>query len=175
MCMKTGPCSFMILLTLILALPVRSQDQAVPSDSALRVQITTNGVALFNGEWFIEASGYQKRDSTEIDTVIIMRKKMKIRVVADRLLERSPARVPVIDSMERALLAGCGKGSELFSLEIYSNKRNIRDYVPGVFQSSVENHLHWFVTSPGPTCRRQLCIIRISPCGIATDGTMSPH
>ncbi len=82
MCKKTGPCSFMILLTLILALPVRSQDQAVLSDSALRVQITTNGVALFNGEWFIEATGYQKRDSTEIDTVIIMRKNMRIRVVA---------------------------------------------------------------------------------------------
>ena len=63
---------------------------------------------LLNGAWFIEATGYQKRDSTKIDTVFIYRKNKQIRVVADRLLSRFPARLPVIDSIERGLLAGCG-------------------------------------------------------------------
>jgi len=134
MCKKTVPATLFTLLLLISALHVQSQALDILSDSALRVQITANGAELLNGEWFKEATGYQKRDSTEIDTVYIDRKNEKIRVVADRLLSRFPARLAVIDSLERGMLAGCGMESKAYSLDIYSNKRNIREYIPNYYR-----------------------------------------
>ncbi len=134
--MKTGSISIIFLLQLLFVLPVFSQENGLMSDSALRVQIRKNANELLNGAWFIEATGYDKRDSTKIDTVFIYRKNKQIRVVADKLLSRFPARLPVIDSIERGLLAGCGEGSEAFVTELYSAGRNIRDYVPNYYRQN---------------------------------------
>jgi len=130
--MKVGVVCFLFFL--LPAYQLQSQDLAVLSDSALRAQISTNSTGLLNGSWFIDATGYQKRDSTTIDTVLINRKKGTIRVVADRLLSRFPARLSVIDSLECGMLNGCGEAGEFFSLSIYSNNRNIRDYVPNYYR-----------------------------------------
>ncbi len=135
---KAGQVQIIFLLQLMLLAPVTGQENGFPTDSALRVQILKNADGLFNGEWFIEATGYQKRDSTRIDTVIINRKSMQIRVVADRYLSRFPARLPVIDSLERGLLYGCEAGIKGFKLEVYSAGRNIRDYVPNYYRQNVK-------------------------------------
>ncbi|MCP4312131.1 MAG: hypothetical protein GY790_12770 [Bacteroidetes bacterium] len=136
--MKIGKISIILFLQLIFSLPVISRDSSVLSDSALRIQIMENADELLNGTWFMEVTGYQKRGSIEIDTIIINRKRMTIRVVADSRLAWFPARLPVIDSLERGMLAGFGEGSEQFSLEIYSAKRNIREYVPNYYRRDIK-------------------------------------
>ena len=71
MFMKTGSLSILILLQLSMLIPVFSQENGAMSDSALRIQVIENADELFNGAWLVEATGYQKKDSTRIDTVII--------------------------------------------------------------------------------------------------------
>lgn len=136
--MKKVRVSIIVFCLLLLLQALYSQDAPTFSDSALRARITENADALFNGSWFISATGYQKTDSTKIDTIIIDRRNMRIRLVADRLLSRFPARVPLIDSLEKGMLAGCNEGSELFSLELWSAKRNIRDYVPNYYRDDAK-------------------------------------
>ncbi len=135
--MKTSRVLIFFFMQVLVLYPIYSQENEALSDSALRVQISNNAIELFNGTWFMEATGYQKKDSTEIDTVIFVRKKGKIRnirVETDPLLSRFPARLPVIDSLERGLLAACGEGSENFPLEIWSAGSNIRAFVPNYYR-----------------------------------------
>ena len=132
--MKSGSVSIFFLVHILLVLPVFSQENGILSDSALRIQIAENADELFNGAWFMEATGYHKTDSTRIDTVIINRKSKQVRVMADRLLSRFPARLPVIDSIERGLLAGCGEVEEDYVVEVFSAGRNIREYVPNYYR-----------------------------------------
>ena len=134
--MNSSLFSIIFLLQLLIVIPVFSQENEQMSDSALRVQITKNANALLNGSWFAEATGYDKKDSTSIDTVIIYRKSKKIRVTADRLLSRFPVRLPVIDSIERALLVGCGAANEGFVAELYSAGQNMRNYVPNYYRQN---------------------------------------
>ncbi len=123
---------FQIIFILLLLIPARVLGQAPSgmSDSVLRVRISENADALFNGDWLISTTGYQKRDSTSIDTIVIDRKNETIRVVADDQLAYFPARFPVIDSIERGLLSGSGEEFESFVVEVISAERNIREYVP---------------------------------------------
>ncbi len=133
--MKTGSLSILILLQLFMLIPVFSQENGAMSDSALRIQVIENADELFNGAWLVEATGYQKKDSTRIDTVIIYHKSKRVRVMADSRLSRFPARLPVIDSIERGLLVGCGNLSESFFVEVYSAGKNIREYVPNYYRT----------------------------------------
>lgn len=118
--------------------PAFSQEVEPMSDSALRKQIQTNADELFNGAWFMEATGYFKRDSTRIDTVLIYRKNKQIRVMADRLLSRSPMRLPLIDSIESALLTGCDVVGKGYLVQVYSAGRNIREYVPNYYRQETK-------------------------------------
>lgn len=138
--MKTRTLYLTILLTVLVLTPAISRDNDAVSDSVLRQKITANASDLFNGSWFIKTTGYDKKDSTTIDTIFIYHKNKKIRLVADRFLSRFPARLPVIDSLEKGLLAGCGEPGVSYAMEIYSAGKNIRDYVPNYYRQQAKDY-----------------------------------
>ena len=85
------------------------------TDSMARVLVQQNADSLLNGEWFTGATGYQKRDSTEIEKVDLLRKPNRIRLYTGNQLAYAPFREEVVDS----LLKGIGSGL----VEPYSNTR----------------------------------------------------
>ncbi|MEN8156817.1 MAG: hypothetical protein ABFS10_07695 [Bacteroidota bacterium] len=126
----------LILAQLLITAAATAKEPAAESDSLLRSRIVNNADSLLNGEWFITATGYNKQDSTGIDTILIDYRKRRIRVVADKRLSYFPARLPVIDSIERGLLAGTGEQFEDFSVELFSAKRRIRELVPNYYREN---------------------------------------
>ena len=135
--MRSHIVQIVIILQVLCHSPSRGQFPAVENDSAGRVTISGNAGGIFNGEWFITATGYRKTDSTTIDTVIIDNGAEKIRVVADDRLSYFPARIPVIDSIERGLLEGTGGAYEGYAVEVFSDGRNIREYVPNYYRTGI--------------------------------------
>jgi hypothetical protein len=100
-----------------------------------RRQVMANARNWLNGEWFRLTTGYQKNDSTRIDSVGINHREKRIRVYADRQLAYFPAREATISYLETALSAGLPPQMEGYSLEIFSDRRNIRDYIPNYYRS----------------------------------------
>lgn len=90
---------------------------------------------LFNGEWFIQQTGYQKKDSTTIDKVEISRKPERIRIHADRQLAYAPFREATIDSMEQWILSGLGETFGEYDMEVFSGKRNLRQFIPNYYRA----------------------------------------
>ena len=133
--MRVQPFQIIFILLLLIPAGVLGQAPSGKNDSVLRVRISENAGSLLNGDWFISSTGYQKGDSTSIDTIIVDRKNEKIRVVADDRLAHFPARIPVIDSIERGLLYGTGEEFESFHVEVISADRNIREYVPNYYRT----------------------------------------
>ncbi|MFH0756984.1 MAG: hypothetical protein V2B15_06840 [Bacteroidota bacterium] len=125
-----------ILLQLVLMASAGAQDPSPDKDSLLLQTIRTNAVTLLNGPWFNEATGYLKRDSTSIDTLTIDRKNSTVNIYADERLSCFPARLPVIDSIEKGLMAGAGEVFAGFEVKVFSAGRNIREYVPNYYRSS---------------------------------------
>jgi hypothetical protein len=128
--MKRHIIQIVLVVQVLSITPSTGQVPDTENDSLVRITISENAHLLFNGDWFIAATGYQKRDSTTIDTIIIDRKNETVRVIADNRLAYFPARIPVIDSIERGLLSGTGAELEGFHVEVISANRNIREYVP---------------------------------------------
>lgn len=114
---------------------VTAQEPADQNDSVAIIQIKHNADTILNGAWFIQATGYQKRDSTTIDTVVISLKPKRIRVMADRQLAFAPIRERTIDSIEKRLAANLGEAYQDYQIELYSGKRNLRDQIPNYYRT----------------------------------------
>jgi len=104
-------------------------------DSLLRAVIRDNADHLLNGEWFLRATGYQRKDSIRLDTVLINRKSKVIRIMADDRLSWAPARERTVDSLERGVMAGTADEWSGFKVEIHAAGRNIRDLIPNYYRS----------------------------------------
>jgi len=131
--MKHIHLSFLFLFILLVPL-LKAQDPA--RDSLVRRNIIMRTDGLFNSAWFRETSAYDKRDSTTIDTIFIDHRKKRIRVMADRNLSQAPMREVLVDSLEKGLGAGADSLLPGYSLELWSSRRNIRDYVPNYYRDS---------------------------------------
>ena len=94
--------------------------------------------SLFNGSWFPQESGYSKRDSTDIDTIILDHKKQSIRLIADRQLAQAPMREDLLDSMEQWIKASVDSLLPGYHLEILSGKTGLRALVPNYYRSAME-------------------------------------
>lgn len=128
---KIGLVGVGVLLTVWLS----AQKPELMSDSVVEVRISQRADSLLNGEWFIEATGYQKRDSTAIKKVEISRKARRIRTYADSKLAYAPFREAIADSIESGLRASLGEAYDKFSFELYAGDRNIREYIPNAWRS----------------------------------------
>lgn len=124
-----------LFLIFFLAPPVFSQEPVVWNDSMVAVETRRMADSLLNGAWFIRMTGYQKTDSTEIDTVLLLSKSERIRIVADEQLGFAPVREVTLDSMEQILLARLGGPYREFGVEIYSGRKNLRELIPNYYRS----------------------------------------
>jgi hypothetical protein len=106
------------------------------TDSMALDLVRHNTDSLLNSEWFADLTGYQKRDSTIILSITTMIKPDRIRVHADKQLAYAPFREESIDS----LLSGMGSGLEspfdIYRIELFSDRVNVRDLVPNYHRSS---------------------------------------
>ncbi len=113
-----------------------AQEAEVRTDSMALALVQHNADTLLNSPWFVEVTGYQKRDSTTFSSVVFLKKPNRIRLYADKQLAYAPFRESTIDS----LLSGIGRGlREPFSkykIELYSGRDNIRTLVPNYYRSS---------------------------------------
>lgn len=105
------------------------------SDSLVSVLVSQRADSLLNGEWFRQATGYQKKDSTEIIKIEVALKPKRVRTFADSQLAYAPFRETVADSIENGLRASLGAAYEDFSFELYTGKKNIREYIPNFYRS----------------------------------------
>ena len=71
---------------------VAAQKPELLSDSAVSALVSQRANSILNGSWFMEATGYQKKDSTSIKRVEVLRKPARIRVYADAQLAYAPFR-----------------------------------------------------------------------------------
>ena len=115
---------------------VFAQKHELLTDSAVTVLITQRADFLLNGSWFMEATGYQKQDSTAIKKVEVLRKPDRVRVYADAQLAYAPFREEVVDSLERSLSSVLGEAYRDYGFELYAGKKNIREYIPNYFRTS---------------------------------------
>ncbi|MGW8314322.1 MAG: golvesin C-terminal-like domain-containing protein [Bacteroidales bacterium] len=126
------------VLLVIFVFTVRSafgQEPVEWNDSMVAVETRRVADSLLNGEWFIQATGFQKADSTKIDTVQILKKQKQIRVRADDRLAYAPVREPLLDSMERIVQAHLGDPYREYGVEVYSGRWNLRDLIPNYYRS----------------------------------------
>ncbi len=121
---------------ILLLTNVAAQKPELLSDSALTSRVTQRADSIMNGPWFREITGYHKQDSTIIKRVEVLRKPDRIRVYADAQLAYAPFREVVVDSIERSLANSLGEAYVKFGFELYSGKKNIREYIPNYFRSS---------------------------------------
>ena len=120
---------------LLFLMQLGAQEPVVLGDSAVKARVSQRADSLLNGPWLIEASGYQKPDSTTIVKVEISRKPKRIRVYADGQLAYMPFREATVDSIEKGLEASLGVDYEDYIFQLYSDKKNIRTYIPNYFRT----------------------------------------
>lgn len=122
---------WMVIVTITTA---SAQQTSPPTDSSVIVRVMLRAGELLNGEWFIQATGYQKKDSTKIDTAEISDRYKRIRIRADRQLAFSPFREPVIDSLESGILAILDESYSGYAVEFFSGGRDVREYIPNYYR-----------------------------------------
>lgn len=126
---------FLVGVGVLLSMLLSGQKPELLSDSAITLRQSQRADSLLNGEWFRQATGYQKPDSTTISRVEISHKARRIRTYASSRLAYAPFRVPVADSIENSLRASLGPAFDRYSIELYAGKKNIREYIPNTYRS----------------------------------------
>ncbi|MFO7932565.1 MAG: xanthan lyase, partial [Bacteroidales bacterium] len=111
------------------------QDTGEVGDSLARVQLRENVLKYFNSRLFIEMTGYQKQDSTRIDTIFIDHRKEMIRVMLDDRLAYAPFREKSVLYFETGMKDGLQPPFNDYAMEIRSAGRNIREYIPNYYRS----------------------------------------
>jgi len=119
----------------LLTVSLSAQKPELLSDSAATVLVSQRADSILNGTWFIEATAYQKRDSTIIKRVELSLKPKRIRIYADSQFAYAPFRESVADSIEKGLRASLGEAYADYSFELYSGKKNIREYIPNSYRT----------------------------------------
>jgi hypothetical protein len=127
-----------LLLPALISFPLlysSAQEPVIWNDSMVAVKIRLVADALLNGEWLIRTTGYQKMDSTEIDTVQVIHKPPVIRIIADTDLAYAPFREATLDSMEKILGVHLGEPYTKYGFEVYAGRRNLRELIPNYYRS----------------------------------------
>ncbi|RLD91967.1 MAG: xanthan lyase [Bacteroidetes bacterium] len=131
--LKTGA---LLLLNSLLLTSLHAQEPAAMTDSMALGQVWRHADSLLNSDWFVSLTGYQKKDSTTISSVVFFKKPDRIRVYADKQLAYAPFREVVVDSLVAAIGSDLREPFDKHRIELYSGKINIRTLVPNYYRSS---------------------------------------
>ncbi len=131
--LKTGA---LLLLNSLLLTSLHAQEPAAMTDSMALGQVWRHADSLLNSDWFVSLTGYQKKDSTTISSVVFFEKPDRIRVYTDKQLAYAPFREAVVDSLVAAIGSDLREPFDKHRIELYSGKINIRTLVPNYYRSS---------------------------------------
>jgi len=126
----------LFLLSSLFLGSLHAQEADLMTDSMALAQVWHHADSLLNSEYFVELTGYQKRDSTTISSVVFFRKPDRIRVYADKQLAYAPFREAGLDSLLGAIGSDLREPYDKHKIELYSGKINIRILVPNYYRSS---------------------------------------
>lgn len=128
----------LLLLNLLLLPALYAQEPAAMTETMAKAHVSHNADSLLNGAWFVDLTGYNKRDSTSILSVTFLKKPDRIRLHADKQLAYSPFREHTIDSLLAGIGAGLGRPYDSYQIELFSDRVNIRTLVPNYYRSSAK-------------------------------------
>jgi len=126
----------LLLFSTCLLSTVYAQEPAAMSDSTAMDLVRYNADSLLNNDCFVKLSGYQKRDSTIIQSVTMLEKPDRIRLHADKQLAYAPFREESIDSLLTGIGSGLKAPYDSYQIELFSDRMNVRDLVPNYYRSS---------------------------------------
>ncbi len=114
--------------------------EAVPmTDSMARVVVRHRADSLLNGPWFRDATGYLKRDSTEITRIEFLKKPNRIRLTADSQLAFAPFREDLIDSLLTKIGRGLTEPYTKYQVELYTGREDVRNLVPSYYRTNARS------------------------------------
>jgi len=131
--LKTGA---LFLLNTFLLTSLDAQEPAAMTDSMVQTLVRHNTDSLLNSEWFVDLTGYQKKDSTTILSVTFLKKPDRIRLHADKQLAYAPFRETIIDSLLAGIGSNLGVPYDSYQIELFADRVNIRNLVPNYYRSS---------------------------------------
>ncbi len=131
--LKTGA---LFLLNTFLLTSLDAQEPAAMTDSMVQTLVRHNTDSLLNSEWFVDLTGYQKKDSTAILSVTFLKKPDRIRLHADKQLAYAPFRETIIDSLLAGIGSNLGVPYDSYQIELFADRVNIRNLVPNYYRSS---------------------------------------
>jgi hypothetical protein len=127
--------AILIVFNALLVAWLPAQEPVAMTDSMARVLVQQNADSLLNGEWFVGATGYQKRDSTEIEKVVMLKKPNRIRLYAGNQLAYAPFREEVVKSLLEGIGSGLAEPYSKYRVELFAGKKNILNLVPSYHRS----------------------------------------
>ncbi len=126
----------LIVFNTLLVAWLPAQEPIAMTDSMARALVQQNADSLLNGEWFVDATGYQKRDSTEIEKVVMLKKPNRIRLYAGNQLAYAPFREEVVESLLEGIGSGLSEPYSKYRVELFAGKENILNMVPSYHRSN---------------------------------------
>lgn len=113
-----------------------AQMPALPHRSPAYTIIETFTDQQINSTLFSYKTGYYKKDSTKIDTIIIDVKKKTIAVYFDKNLANAPFRPATINWLKTEAKKSLGELYDNYNIEFYSNKKSLETYIPNYYRTS---------------------------------------
>ncbi|MGE4287255.1 MAG: xanthan lyase [Salinivirgaceae bacterium] len=113
---------------------VFAQMPALPHRSPAYLIIESFTNQKINSPLFNSMTGYFKKDSTRIDTIIIDIQKKTIAVYYDKNLANAPIRPATISWLKAEAEKHLGDLYDNYTVDFYSNKKNLETYIPNYYQ-----------------------------------------
>jgi hypothetical protein len=88
-----------------------------------------------NASYFNHLTGYYKKDSTRIDTLIVNVKSKTIELHLDPKFAYAPIRESTVDSLLGHFRNYLGESYQDFKISIHSDQKNINEYIPNYYRS----------------------------------------
>ena len=85
---------------------------------------------------FSERTGYYKKDSTKLDTFIILAKSKTIAIHLDKQFAHAPFRPSTVAWLKKEAAIYLGELYENFSIELYSNNKTLETYIPNFYRET---------------------------------------
>jgi hypothetical protein len=131
---RTYICMISFTLLLSFGFPVKSMAQIPIPDSSLQLSLENFLQKHINNDFFVHLSGYNKRDSTRIDSFTLSEKKKELSIYFDKSLAYAPIRQTTISVLEDSLFA-CLDGYFVdYKIIMYSGSRLLNEYIPNFYR-----------------------------------------
>lgn len=125
-----------LFLSVVLVNITQAQESNSEGERDIKSNIQKYVNQFINSPEFIELTGYNKKDSTVVDSVNIDSRTKTIRIYLDKQFAYAPFRESTVDSLIMKLNREINCVDKDFEIEIYTDLKEIHTLVPNYFVSS---------------------------------------